>query len=220
MLPETVGSAEIRVTDALYSKQREDVAKMRASLLACSDDPVTSTKALQNITVLRVYHQVARIIRYLETMDKIEDKLYESIDYRLDNMNIQNPTAWMTLASMQEQLQKSIIESHKLLQPYLNVEEFSLQSLMPVSSSSAVESGETAILSKSSRDKLRQSAQQVLAALNDADQEDVQQNEESSEESVDTSNTEESSEITSDTQVIAATILESLQTQEVGESDA
>jgi len=215
MLPETVGSAEIRIPDALYSKQREDVAKMRASLLACSDDPVTSTRALQNITVLRIYHQVSRIIRYLEMMDKIEDKLYESIDYRLDSMNTESPTAWMTLLSIQEKLQENMISSHKLLQPYLNVEEFSLQSLMPVSSSSAVETGDTAILSKSSRDKLRQSAQQVLAALNDADKDDSVQSDEHQSESA-----SGESEPQSESQVVAATILQSLEPQEVGESNA
>lgn len=174
MLPETVGNAEtkIRVSDPLYSKQREDVAKMRTSLLACSDDPLTSTKALTNITVLRVYHQVSRIIRYLEMMDKIEDKLYESLDYRIDHMDIENPTTWMMLLTVQEKLQKNLIESHRLLQPYLNVEEFSLQSLMPTTSS-PVESGAAAVLPKSSRDKLRQSAQQVLAALNEVEQADT-----------------------------------------------
>ncbi len=172
MLPETVGNAEVQIMmDPLYSKQREDVAKMRASLLACSntDDPATSTRALKNITVLRIYHQVSRIIRYLEMMDKIEDKLYQSLDYRLDHMDVENPTAWMTLITVQEKLQKNLIESHKLLQPYLNVEEFSMQSLMPATSNSSIESGEAAILSKSSRDKIRQSAQQVLAALNELD---------------------------------------------------
>lgn len=166
MVPETVGNVDIRIPDVLYSRQREDVAKMRASLLACSDDSVTSTRALQNITVLRVYHQVSRIIRYLEMMDKIEDKLYETLNYRLDNMDVESPTAWMTLITIQEKLQRNLIESHKLLQPYLNVEEFSLQSLMPATTS-VVESGAAAILPKDSRDKLRQSAQQVLAALNE-----------------------------------------------------
>lgn len=172
MLPETVGNA-VRVPDALYSRQREDVAKMRASLLVCSDDPVSSTKALQNITVLRVYHQVARIIKYLEMMDKIEAKLYEAIDYRLDTLDPTNATAWMTLLNIQEKLQKNMLESHKLLQPYLNVEEFSLQTLMPVASTSAVESGAAAVLPKASRDKLRQTAQQVLSALNDVEILDV-----------------------------------------------
>ena len=170
MLPETVGNAEsaVKISDPLYSKQREDVAKMRTSLLACSEDPVTSTKALQNITVLRVYHQISRIIRYLEMMDKIEEKLYESLDYRLDHMDVENPTSWIMLLNVQERLQKNLIDSHKLLQPYLNVEEFSLQSLMPTVNSS-VESGVAAVLPKSSRDKLRQSAQQVLAALEEAE---------------------------------------------------
>ena len=172
MLPETVGNAENHSIDILYSKQREDVAKMRASLLVCSDDTVSSTKALQNITVLRVYHQVARIIRYLEMMDKIEDKLYESIDHRLDRIDTENPTSWMTLITIQEKLLKNMTESHKLLQPYLNVEEFSLQSLMPVSSSSSIESGAASVLPKSSRDKLRQSAQQVLAALQEVESEE------------------------------------------------
>lgn len=173
MLPETVGNAEVQIMmDPLYSKQREDVAKMRASLLACSDtnDATVATTALQNITVLRVYHQVSRIIRYLEMMDKIEEKLYDSLDYRLDHMDVENPTAWMTLITVQEKLMKNMIESHKLLQPYLNVEEFSLQSLMPATSSSSIESGEAAIISKASRDKLRQSAQQVLAALNEVEE--------------------------------------------------
>ena len=170
MLPETVGNADVRLSDALYSKQREDVARMRASLLACSDldDHIASTRALQNITVLRVYHQVSRIIKYLEMMDKIEEKLYESIDSRLDKIDVDNPTTWMTLLAIQEKLQNNMINSHKLLQPYLNLEEFSLQSLMPTSTS-AVETGSAAVLPKSSRDKLRQSAQQVLAALEEAD---------------------------------------------------
>lgn len=172
MLPETVGNADIRMPDALYSRQREDVAKMRASLLACSDDPVTSTRALQNITVLRVYHQVARIIRYLEMMDKIEDKLYQSLDSRLESMDVDSPTAWMTLITIQEKLQRNLLESHKLLQPYLNVEEFQIQSLMPTASTSSVENGAASVLPKASRDKLRQSAQQVLAALEEVEASD------------------------------------------------
>ena len=65
----------IQSIDPLISKQKEDVAKMRASLLCCNDDPYAATQAMKSITVLRVYHQMSRIIRYLEMMDKIEDKL-------------------------------------------------------------------------------------------------------------------------------------------------
>ena len=95
----------VRIHDPLLRKQKEDVAKMRASLLSCSDDPTSSTTALKNITVLRVYHQISRIIRYLEMMDKIEDKLYESIDYQLDNLNTSNPVTWMQLLTLQERMQ-------------------------------------------------------------------------------------------------------------------
>ena len=165
MFPETVRNVDI--PDALYSKQKEDVAKMRASLLSCSDDVVTSTQALQNITILRIYHQVSRIIRYLEMMDKIEDKLYESLDYYIEHMSIESPASYRMLLSIQEQLQKNLIDSHKLLQPYLNVDELSLQSLMPVSYNSPNE--DVVIIPKSSRDKLRQNAQQVLAFLNEVD---------------------------------------------------
>ena len=116
------------------------------------------------------HHQASFSIKYLEMMDKIEEKLYESIDARLDKLDVENPTAWMTLLTIQTKLQENMINSHKLLQPYLNLEEFSFQSLMPTASTaSSVESGTAAVLPKSSRDKLRQSAQQVLAALNEVE---------------------------------------------------
>ena len=87
---ETVGGIES--IDPLYTKQREDVAKMRASLLACSSNPSMTKVALRNISILRVYHQVNRIIRYLDMMDKLEEKLYKSIDYTIENVDIENNT--------------------------------------------------------------------------------------------------------------------------------
>lgn len=149
-------------TDPLVKKQNEDVAKMRASLLACSDNPETATYAIKNITMLRVYHQISRIIRYLDMMDKIEEKLYESIDYALESVALENPTTWMMLMNMQERLQRSMLESHKLLQPYLNVEEFGIADLI-VSSESP--SDTPMLIDKDSRDRLRLSAQQILIAL-------------------------------------------------------
>lgn len=151
-------------SDPLLKKQNEDVAKMRASLLACSDNPETATYAIKNITMLRVYHQIGRIIRYLEMMDRIEEKLYQSIDYAIESAPVENPTTWMMLMNIQERLQRAMLDSHKLLQPYLNVEEFGIADLVvsaqPVGTSSA-----ESLLSKDSRDKLRLSAQQVLLAL-------------------------------------------------------
>lgn len=159
----TVGGS-IMPSDPLIAKQKEDVARMRASLLCCSDEPHTATIAMQNITVLRVYHQISRIIKYLEMMDKIEEKLYDSLDAQLEKMDTNSPTTWMTLLNIQERLQKNLIESHKLLQPYLNVQEFKIEDLAPTVVESPNRDG-TSILSKESRDKLRSSAQQVLAII-------------------------------------------------------
>ena len=159
----------LTITDPLIAKQREDVAKMRASLLCCSSDPYTAQQAMRNITILRVYHQVARIIKYLDTIDKIENKLYDCIDAQLDKMDVDNPLSWMTLMKMQEKLQKNLIDSQKLLEPYLNTQEFIIDQPQQ-----AVEGPEGAsILSKSSRDKLRSSAQQVLAILGPIEAEEV-----------------------------------------------
>lgn len=161
---ETVNSSITTIQDPLIRKQKEDVAKMRASLLCCSDDIYQATQAMKNITVLRVYHQMNRIIRFLEMMDRIEEKLYASIDASIDMMDDTNPTTWMTLLTIQEKLQKNIIESHKLLEPYINSDMFNVESLAPT----IIEQSETnaaGVLTKESRETLRVSAQQVLAAL-------------------------------------------------------
>ena len=156
---------EIIHIDPLRSKQKEDVAAMRASLLSCTgSDPISTKQALQNITVMRVYHQLSRIVRYTEMMDKIESKLYESIDNHLENMNTSSPSTWLTLLGIQEKLQKSMIESHKLLQPYLDSDLFSSIVDVP-SSTSPTDSFAAMIVNQESRDKLRNSAQLVLAAL-------------------------------------------------------
>lgn len=152
-----------QILDPLYQKQKEGVAKMRTSLLACADDPVTAKRAIQNITTMRVYHQIARIIKYLEIMDKLEDKLYESIDAAIDNVNSAQPTTWMMLLNIQERLQKTMIESHKLLQPYLDIQEFSIVDLTATDSDSDTSD---MVLTAESRDRIRTSAQAALLALN------------------------------------------------------
>lgn len=150
------------ILDPLYQKQKEGVAKMRASLLACTEDPTMAKAAIQNISTLRVYHQIARIIRYLEMMDKLEDKLYSSIDATIDNANETSPSTWMMLLNIQERLQKTMIESHKLLQPYLDIQEFSIVEL---TAQSVDDNSRPMILNADSRDKIRSSAQAALEAL-------------------------------------------------------
>lgn len=160
---ETVNSSTT-TQDPLIQKQREDVAKMRASLLCCNDDIYSAGQAIKRITVLRVYHQMNRIIRYLEMMDKIEAKIYESLDASLETMDIYEPSTWMALIAIQEKLQKNLIDSHKLLEPYMKPDMFNVESLAP----EVIETSETnvaGVLTKESRENIRVSAQQVLAAL-------------------------------------------------------
>jgi len=115
---------------------------------------------LQNITTLRIYHQVSRIIRYLDQMDKIEEKLYNSIDVALDQLN-PGISSVSLLLDMQERLQKIMIESHKLLQPYLDIQTYTISS-----SDDGEVSEESKLMSVDERNRLRTSAQAVLLELN------------------------------------------------------
>ena len=153
--------------DPLLKKQRQAIDEMRTSLLMCdSGDEATAMMSLKNITVLRVYHQISRIIRYLEMMDKIEAKLYDSLEVNIDTMDIYDTSTLVQLLGIQEKLQANLIESHKLLQPYLDFQKLGIDSLVAsvaVNSSAAKES--MSILDQSSRDKIRSGAQQVLTLL-------------------------------------------------------
>ena len=151
----------------LYARQREDVAKMRTSLLACVDDNGYPTKqAINNITVMRVYHQIARIIRYLDLMDKIEDKLYTAIEVQLTDADIFDEGTVSRLLSIQERLQKTMLDSHKLLQPYLDVQEFSVVDLTATASAASGASAVASdIMKPEDRDRLRANAQAVLLRL-------------------------------------------------------
>ena len=148
----------------IYARQCEDVASMRTSLLAFDrTDPLAAKKAIQNITVLRVYHQISRIIRYTEVMDKLEDKMYNSIDHTLDEMDEYDENTWVRLVQLQERLQRSMIASHELLQHYLDFETLSVvdvhQNVAPEASFGSV------VADQSSREKIRDSALQVIAEL-------------------------------------------------------
>lgn len=156
-------TSEAEVLDPLYMKQQQDVAAMRTSLLAFnSGDPTSARLAIQKITAMRFYHQLSRIIRYTDMMDKIEAKLYESIDRSIERMNSDSPATWMQLLTIQERLQKSMIESQKLLQPYLDLESLSF---VEVPQATTEVSFGAMIMEQESRDRLRSSAQAVLSAI-------------------------------------------------------
>jgi len=151
------------LSDPLRAKQREVTAKMRTSLIACSDvnDLSVTRNALNNITALRIYHQISRIIRYTEMMDRIEEKLYESIDNQLMKLDTNDTTAMLLLMKMQANLQESMIESQKLLQPYLDIAD-----MIPSVEVQTDEAGNNLhVLNKSSRDKIRIAAQSVLSDI-------------------------------------------------------
>lgn len=150
-------------SDPLRAKQREVTEKMRTSLISISDtnDMSVTRNALNNITAMRIYHQISRIIRYTEMMDRIEEKLYESIDYQLATLDVADTTTMMLLMRMQSSLQESMIESQKLLQPYLDIAD-----MIPTVEVQSDESGANLhVLPKSSRDKIRIAAQSVLSDI-------------------------------------------------------
>lgn len=151
------------IMDPIYGAQKENVARMRAMLLSCSLDNFASCRsAINNITVMRIYHQVGRIIKYLEMMDKLEDKLYDSIDRAIDKADPDSPSSWMILLKIQEQLQENMIRSQKLLEPYLNSETFNIVDSVPQGTTSA---SPTEVIDSASREKLMNSAQMILHAI-------------------------------------------------------
>ena len=158
----TVDDYSISKIDELYKKQKEDVSRMRASLLSCSvDNPSSMVTSIQNITVMRIYHQLNRIIRYTELMDKLENKLYESIDYTVDNLDSGDAATWMALLEIQDRLQKSMIESHKLLQPYMDVRTFNMDTIP-----SNEDNSQMKLINAQDRENIRNNASKVIRELN------------------------------------------------------
>lgn len=152
----------------LLSEQARDVANMRASLLSFDKrDPAAARKAIQNVTLLRVYHQLERIVRYTEVIDKIEDRIYQSIDMKLMNADPDDEDLWFTLIPMQERLQRMMIESHKLLEPYLSMEQ--LTALDVPKEEDPANSFTSMLLEQESREKVRTGVQQLMSIINTFD---------------------------------------------------
>jgi len=163
---ETVSTGGNNYLNPLVTKQRENVARMRTALLASTDDnTVTMRQAIQNITAMRIYHQLTRIIQYTELMTELEDKLYDSISDTVRTAPTTDPTTWIALLNIQERLQKNLIESHKLLQPYLNVSEFNIVDLVDAPVSDETEESTGLIISSQSRDNIRIRAQAILSQI-------------------------------------------------------
>lgn len=151
------------LVNPLLREQTEQAAQMRDALLSCRKSDVTSAKvALQNIAVLQVYHQIARIIRYTETMDRLEDKLYASIDANLSSMDDFDPNTMILLTKIQSDLCKSMVLSQDMLKPYMNID---IESLLPPVDANDDTAFSTAIIPKESRNAIRNGAQALLTEL-------------------------------------------------------
>lgn len=156
--------SDAELSNPIYTKQLEDVASMRSSLLLSNiNNPASVRNAMQNITVMRVYHQLSRIIRFLEMQAKIEDKLYESIECSMDMMDSHDASTWLALLGIQEKLLKCMTESEKLLQPYLDLTPYIEATTIP--DADPKESFANMIMDKDSRENLRNAAAAVLEAL-------------------------------------------------------
>ena len=60
---ETVGSEEAFWSNALFKKQKDQTRSMRSELLSCNEsDPFSVKSTMQKILVMRIYHQITRII--------------------------------------------------------------------------------------------------------------------------------------------------------------
>lgn len=166
--PETFGIGEDKndenqIVDLLIQKQQADVQSMRNTLMSVdTTNPNSVRAAMNNILVMRVYHQISRIIKYTEQMDKIEEKLYKSINSSMSTMHETDPRTWMMLLNIQERLQKIMIDSHKLLEPYLSMDNLNYVEVTPEASS---DSFAKSLLDQDSRERLRSSAQEILAVL-------------------------------------------------------
>lgn len=159
----TVDDSKSIISDSIDQKQKEILTKMRTAFLSLSDDSGFSVKTtMQSIAVMQLYHQLARIIRYTEIMDKLESKLYESMEYSIENSDSSDTNTIVLLMGIQEKLQKSMIESYKLLQPYIENPDIPIDSIADSEPDNTVTKQ---IMSPEDRDKLRAKAQSILYQL-------------------------------------------------------
>lgn len=153
---------DLSYVDPLLKEQQHQVDQMRSTLLTFNKTDVNSAKkAMQNITVMRVYHQVSRIIRFIEMMDKLEDKLYDSIDMSISGMDSADPATMLMLLKVQSQLQETMIQSQQLLKPYLDMD---IATIAPAQDVEDTSFG-AALISQSSRNNIRSGAQALLTEL-------------------------------------------------------
>ena len=150
--------------DSLYIKQQRDVSQMRNVLLSCDSKNIHSVRTtIQNILVMQLTRNMSRIVKYSEVMDRLEDKLYASVDYTISSVDETDPDTLGKLLQMQKFLVTNMNESQKLLEPYLNGK-YNLDPIFTEVVDDAVntESLGSELIDKDARERIRNSAQAVL----------------------------------------------------------
>ena len=179
--PETVAIDSVLASnvqnnvDLLYMQQKQDIATMRSALLDCNrTDPKSVKSAMRNILIMRIYHQISRIIKFTEEMDKIEAKIYRELDAQLADESWVGMEALIPLISIQERLQKTMVESQKLLDPYLDMDEFMMIDIEAQPEQD--DSFGSKLLSQESRQNIRDGAQKILNILESTPQNEDEAN--------------------------------------------
>lgn len=155
-------NTDLSFVDPLLKEQKNQVEQMRSTLLSFDkNDSNSAKKAVQKITVLRIYHQIARIIKFTEMMDLLEDKLYESMIANIEEMDSFDPATMLTLMKVQSQLQETMVQSQMLIKPYLDMD---IEAIAPPQELEETSFG-AAIISQESRNNIRTGAQALLTEL-------------------------------------------------------
>ena len=158
-------NTDLSLCDPLLKEQKAQIAQMRSIYVSFNKgDPNAAQKAVQNITVLRVYHQIARIIKATEVMDALEDKLYDSILSNIGEMDSFDPATMMALLKVQQQLQDNMIQAQQLIKPYMDMD---ILALAPQQEMVDTPFG-VSIISQESRNNIRTGAQALLTELKKA----------------------------------------------------
>lgn len=154
--------------DPLLREQKMQIDQMRSIYTTFNkSEPNSAKRALQNITVLRIYHQIGRIIKFTEMMDALEDKIYDSMIANIGQMDSFDPATLLTLLKVQSQLQETMVQSQLLIKPYLDMD---IESIAPPAELEETPYG-VAIISQESRNNIRTGAQALLTELRKANPE-------------------------------------------------
>jgi hypothetical protein len=95
-------------------------------------------------------------------MDNLEDKLYESIEYQIGSVDIED--GWALLLKIQSKLQENMIESQKLLKPYIDIVTVD-DKIFDIQAYGTEVKNEVSVITAESRESIRRNAKDLLKKL-------------------------------------------------------